>query len=146
MRIAVVEFEGRISPVFDSSRTLVYFEVSNGKAVRLGEEDISAISPARRPLFLRNSGVETLLCGGISHYLFRSLGHLGITVIHWLAGETGQVVASFATGGLDASRFHSPGYRSRRFGHCRGEGRGRRRGGFGRGGGGRGPFSPEHRE
>ncbi|MBW2056480.1 MAG: NifB/NifX family molybdenum-iron cluster-binding protein [Deltaproteobacteria bacterium] len=110
MKIAIPEYEGRVSPVFDACQKVLVFETDGGGvATAVGSEDWSYLPPAVRANRLREAGIEVLLCGGISGWLARLVEAMGIRLIPWLAGDVDQVVDAFIAGRLPQRSFAMPG-------------------------------------
>jgi len=125
MRIAIPEYGGRVSPVFDTCRTLLVFQTNNFDApLPLESQDWSYVPFPARAKRLRQTGIDLLLCGGISGWLARQIEAEGIRLIPWLAGDIRQVLTAFVSGGLPDRRFAMPGSWGKGHGH-----RFRRRGG-----------------
>ncbi|MEW6351209.1 MAG: hypothetical protein AB1646_19295 [Thermodesulfobacteriota bacterium] len=120
MKIALPEHQGRIAPVFDCCRTLWVCGLARDDFTIEGREDWSSLSLQRRPVRLREMGIELLLCGGISCRLEEQIRNQGIPVLPWLAGDVREILAAFKDGRIGDPAFEMPG-RSR----CR------RRAGFG---------------
>jgi predicted Fe-Mo cluster-binding NifX family protein len=156
MKVALPEWNGRISPVFDSAGRLIVVRIEGGAEV--GRESLAIFEerPGPRAMRLSQTGVSILICGALSNGMARAIDAVGITVIPWIAGDIDEVIAAFVAGTLDRPAFRMPGCgggRMRR-GRCGCEGRGRggpagQGGGVGRGGGagqgGRGPMSGPRR-
>ena len=125
MKIAIPEYGGRVSPVFDTSRRVLVFQANNRDApVPLESLDWSYVPLPARVKRLRQTGIDVLLCGGISSWLARQIEAEQIRLVPWLAGDVRQVLNAFVTGGLPDRRFAMPGSWGQGRGH-----RFRRRGG-----------------
>jgi len=125
MRIAIPEYGGRVSPVFDTCRTLLVFQTSNFDAPHpLETQDWSYVPLPARAKRLRQNGIDLLLCGGISGWLARQIEAEGIRLVPWLAGDVRQVLNAFVNGRLPDRCFAMPGSWGKRRGY-----RFRRRGG-----------------
>jgi len=140
MRVAVPSFDGRVSSVFDWARELVVTDRDGEAEKSRRTEDLAGLAPQLRPGRLAELGVETLLCGGISHPMAAMVQMHGIRVMAGLTGEIDAVLAAFFEGRLPAPEFAMPGWhfvppplgrgmgrrRRRRRGPGGGRGRGRR--------------------
>ena len=110
VRVAVPIFGGRVSSVFDWARELVVAD-HDGEAVKARRtEDLSGLAPPLRPRRLAELGVETLLCGGISHPMAEMVQMHGIRVTAGLAGDIDAVLAAFFEGRLPTPEFAMPGW------------------------------------
>ncbi len=134
MKIVIPVFQGRVSPVFDWTSTVLAVETDeDGKVISRHEESMSAASHALRAEHLAKMGADVLLCGGISTPMHNMLQARDISVIPWVAGEVDEVLEAFFNGSVPSDRFAMPGCcgrrRKQRGSACRG---GNRQGGFGR--------------
>jgi len=110
MKIAIPEYRGRVSPVFDTCQRILVFQIANrGVPIPLGGHDWSYLPLPIRANRLRQMGIDVLLCGGISGWLARQIECLGIRLIPWLAGEVHPVLDAFVVGSLPDRRFAMPG-------------------------------------
>ena len=141
MRVAVPTFDGRVSSVFDWARELVVIDRHDGAERSRRTEDLAGLAPPFRPRRLAELGVETLLCGGISHPMAEMVQMHGIRVVAGVTGDIDAVLAAFFDGRLPAPEFAMPGWNFVPPPPGRGMGRRRRRrrgSGGGRGQGRRG--------
>ena len=135
MRVAVPIFGGRVSSVFDWARELVVADHDGEAEKTRRTEDLAGLAPPFRPRRLAQLGVETLLCGGISHPMAETVQMHGIRVMAGLAGDIDAVLAAFFEGRLPAPEFAMPGWSFVPPPMGRGLRRRRRRRGRGPGGG-----------
>lgn len=124
MKVAVPSWEGRISPVFDTARRVLYFDVVDGEARPVGGAELPSSNPQARLRQLQEAGVALLLCGAISRPLADAVTASGLRLVPFLAGDVERVVAAFASNELGNVCFHMPGCcgraRRRRGGRCGG--------------------------
>ena len=125
MRIAVATWEGRISPVFDTARHILCFDVEDGVGRPAGVVEVSSDQPQAKLTKLQELGVSVLICGAVSRPLATMLSGMGIRLVPFLAGEVEEIVKAFAVGRLEGVCFHMPGCCGRARRH-RGGRRGRR--------------------
>lgn len=142
MKLAIPEFNGRVSPVFDCCRRLLVIDTSVHGPNRIASKDWSVIERIQRPGRLREMGVRTVLCGGISADLASEIKAGGIEVIPWVSGEVNEVVDAYLEGRLPDPRLAMPGCGR---GQYMGKGRGRYRLSRGSGRRRRKPTGPEWR-
>ena len=69
MKIAIPVWQGRISPVFDSSRRILLLDVEAGRVLARSEAQIGGELPQERARRLSELGAEVLVCGAISRPL-----------------------------------------------------------------------------
>lgn len=109
LKVAFTVWEDRISPLFDSSRTLLIAEIK-GRGV--GEKRLerfecdSAFSRAER---LTELGVKVLICGGISSFFASLIEAHQIRIIPFAAGAVDEVIEAYVSGNLSCKRFRMPG-------------------------------------
>jgi predicted Fe-Mo cluster-binding NifX family protein len=124
VRIAVPDWKGRVSPVFDVARQLLTVDLDGTRELRRNTESLAQTLPPLRADELVRRGVAVLLCGGISVPLLRMLEARGIRVIPGVSGDVEQVLRGYLAGRLADRSFAMPGWL--------GPGGRRRRGGRGR--------------
>jgi predicted Fe-Mo cluster-binding NifX family protein len=135
--IALVHWQGRISPVFDVAQQARLFALEGLSWSPLGDLPLGSTDALGRAELLRAAGVQVLLCGAISRPMEAALRNVGIEVLSQLCGEIEQLVDAYARGCLEQSQYGMPGCRGRHGAqHRRGFGAGRGAGGRGRGFGG----------
>ncbi|MCC7174096.1 MAG: NifB/NifX family molybdenum-iron cluster-binding protein [Bryobacterales bacterium] len=145
MKVAIPNWQGRVSPVFDSAGRVLLLDVVDGREQGREERPLTRTSlPARAAEFL-SLGADVLICGAISAPLEAALASAGVRVVGFVCGPVEEVLAAFLNDGLSGRAFWMPGCggRRRRFGEGRemmprGSGMGFGRGRGGGGGGGRG--------
>ena len=100
MKVAVPLFGSRVSPRFDCGSALLLAEVSDG-AVRATEQvtDQSA-NTLERVARLRELGVDAVVCGAITMFLWRHLTACGIQVFPWAFCESDKALEALARGEL----------------------------------------------
>jgi predicted Fe-Mo cluster-binding NifX family protein len=124
MKIAVPDWQGRVSPVFDVAGQIILVDLDDGDADPWHTERLGGAGPHERARRLAELGVDVLVCGAISWPLEALLRTGGIRVISLVCGNVREVVQAFRDGTINNGRFAMPGC-------CRGRrpGRNRRRGG-----------------
>jgi len=135
MRLAIPEFNGRVSPVFDFCRRLLVVEVSGDGSSELFKVDWSTPDVQNRADRLKELKIDALLCGGISSELVGAVARKGIQVFPWISGEIQEVLNAFLSNRLPDPRLTMPGCPRGResqggwprgWGACRGRGAGPR--------------------
>ena len=108
MNIAITVWENRISPVFDSSQTLLLVSVEGS---RVEERRLFSFSAGLFPqllAFLKKMEVEILICGALCRGPVRTLEAVGIEVWPFMTGEVETILQLFVQGD-DLSGFFMPG-------------------------------------
>ena len=122
MKVAVAAWEGRVSPVFDTARQVVLFEVAGQDVEACGETPLSDEEPTRRVQRLKDLGVGTLICGAVSQPVAAMIQTAGLHLIPFIAGPVDDVLKAYVEGSLTTPAFQMPGCCGgrRRFRHGRG--------------------------
>jgi predicted Fe-Mo cluster-binding NifX family protein len=108
MRIAVPDWQGRVSPVFDVAAQVLLVDVD----AEDGQRRLASLGNAalhERARRLSELSVDVLICGAISWPLEALLAASGIRVIPLVCGEVEEVVRAFRDGTLENERFAMPG-------------------------------------
>jgi predicted Fe-Mo cluster-binding NifX family protein len=102
MKIAIPVFENRISPRFDCAPGVRLCEVEGDKITVMSEISCRGFNDNERVSQLKDLEVDTLICGGLPTYLLGILKNIGINVIPWVAGDTGEALKLFLRGRLNS--------------------------------------------
>ncbi len=124
MKIAIPQWQGRVSPVFDVAGSLLVAEVSEGVEVSREQVVLTASDPQRRAEQVVQTGAQVLICGAISWPLESALTAAGLVLYPQVCGAVEDVLEAFRKGKLDEATFIMPGCCGRRQ-RMRGRGRGR---------------------
>lgn len=130
MKVAMTIWDGRISPVFDTARSLVVLEVEGGSVLSRRNHEMGGSDTAARVAELAALGVDTLICGAVSEPVADLIFGRDIRLSSFVAGDEATVLGAFLAGRLEAPELAMPGCcgRRRRFrGGVGGCGRGRHR-------------------
>lgn len=123
MRIAMPIFGTRVSPRFDIARRLLIVDLADGAVKERQEVSFEIQPPLKRILFLKEQGVDTLLCGGIRRCDYFMIDEMRISIYASLIGEVEEILSSFIDGSLEPGfgvATGGPGMR-RRQGHRLGQ-------------------------
>jgi predicted Fe-Mo cluster-binding NifX family protein len=109
--LAVADWKGRVSPVFDVTERVRLFvvDVDNPSDERPVTARLGDRSPHARARRLVELGARVLVCGAISRQLQTAVIASGIRVIPWVSGNVEEVVRAYRDGALDEARFAMPG-------------------------------------
>ena len=94
-QVAVPYWKDRISPVFDTARSVLIFTVEGGVVRRRSEMRFFPDFPVMRVRNLSERGVSVLICGAISRRLLNLCAGAGLTVVPWICGPVDQVVEAY---------------------------------------------------
>ena len=101
--IAITDWNGVISPVYDTAQRVV---VSDGNTFQT--VSLSGLTARQRAECLKSKGVTLLLCGAISVQGRNDLDAQGIRQIAWLAGSVHDAVDAYRQGRKNLSPFIIP--------------------------------------
>ncbi len=110
VKIAVPEWQGRVSPVFDVAARVLLVELSGEvEHDQRQTESLGSTAPHERVRRLVELGVDVLVCGAISWPLQALLAAGNVRVIANICGPVDEVVMAFRQGTLEDGRFAMPG-------------------------------------
>ncbi len=127
MITALTVWENRISPVFDSSHTLLVAQIENNEIANRHLEPFNPSLPSHFADRLNAIGVEMLICGAISQLPADIIEAIGIKLIPFISGNTDEVLENLAKDQPIVPRFLMPGCRFRNHkNYCKDKQRSRR--------------------
>jgi predicted Fe-Mo cluster-binding NifX family protein len=109
MRIAIPQWQGRVSPVFDVAGNLLLIDIENGREIRREERRFLSTNPLGRVTEFLRIGAGILICGAISAPLQARLISAGVQVIAFACGTVDDVLAAYLKGTLTSQAFVMPG-------------------------------------
>ena len=110
MKVAVPDWQGRVSPVFDVAEQVMLVDLDDhNEDGNRHRESLGSTAPHQRARRLTELGVDVLVCGAISWPLEALLAASGIRVIPLICGEVEEVVRAFQDGTLRDEQFAMPG-------------------------------------
>lgn len=100
MKIAVTYENGQVFQHFGHCEQFKLYEVENGR--QLSAEVVSAVGSGHGALagFLKNYGVDTLICGGIGGGARTALAGIGIELYPGVTGDADKAVEALLGGSL----------------------------------------------
>jgi len=98
VRLAIPDWHGQVSPVFDVASRVLLVDLEGKREVRRKVVPLAGLTPAGRVLQLRTLGVDTLVCGAISRDVEALAGRRGIRVIALVSGPVATVERLVADG------------------------------------------------
>jgi predicted Fe-Mo cluster-binding NifX family protein len=111
VRIAIPEWRGRISPVFDVAAKVVLIDVDAGRETRREEHRLPGADSATRMAEFLNLGAGVLICGAISAPIEAKLAASEVEVVGFVCGRINEVLAAYLSGDLAKGAFAMPGCR-----------------------------------
>lgn len=109
MKIAIPQWQGRVSPVFDVAGNLLIAEVTEGVEVGREQVSLTANDPLRRAEQVVQTGAQVLICGAISWPLESALAAAGLVLYPQRCGAVEEILEAFRKGKLDEASFVMPG-------------------------------------
>lgn len=109
MRIAIPNWQGRISPVFDVASRVLVIDIEGGTETCRREVTFDIEEPQWRANKLAAEGVSLLVCGAISKPQEQALLSVGVEVLSQTCGNVERVVLAFIDGCLGQQSFVMPG-------------------------------------
>jgi predicted Fe-Mo cluster-binding NifX family protein len=116
MRIAIPEWQGRVSPVFDVAANLLLIDVEGSHEIRREKRQLLRTDSRGRLAEFLSFGAGVLICGAISAPVKVRFAASGVQVIGFTCGQVDEVVGAFLRGELEKSMFAMPGCRTRQSG------------------------------
>ncbi len=108
-KIAVTVWEHRISPVFDSGRTLLLAEIKDNVLCSTSYLAFDFDRPLELLHMLRAENVKIIICGAISEGSASILLAAGFQLISFIAGDVHRVLEAFVKGDPLDGDFKMPG-------------------------------------
>ena len=109
MKVAITVWEDRISPVLDSSHTLLIADIKNSKIMSREYVAFNPELPSRLPKVLSDLDIEVLICGAVSQLPANMIESGGIKLIPFITGNVDEVLASFAKSATVVPSYLMPG-------------------------------------
>lgn len=109
MKIAVPEWQGRISPVFDVAEDILLIDMEKNREKDRQTIVLAKNTPWERAGLLRRMRVNVLICGAVSWPLEMALKAKGIQVISNICGQIEAVLAAFRNQRLIDNAYLMPG-------------------------------------
>ena len=109
MKVAITVWEDRISPVLDSSHTLLIANIKNSKIMSREYVAFNPEMPSRLPRVLSDLDIEVLICGAVSQLPADMIESGGIKLIPFITGNVDEVLASFAKSATVVPSYLMPG-------------------------------------
>ncbi len=108
-KIAITAWEHRISPVFDSGRTLLVGEIKNNTLLSTSYLTYDFDRPLELLRMLHAEKVRIIICGAISEGPAGMLLAAGFELISFIAGDVDQVLEALVKGEPLDENFKMPG-------------------------------------
>ena len=110
MKIAVTIWGNRISPVFDSARTLLVARIDGRRITSQYYTSFDPESPVHLINTLKSHEIDTLVCGAISQKPADLISEQNIHLISFVTGNGRRFLDSFAKGRIVEKKHLMPGF------------------------------------
>ena len=110
-RIAIPIFRRRVSPVFDSCARVLLVDIEKDREVDRNEFYLDALSLNERLTILHKSGVNVVICSGISEVMEKMVVGKKIELIGNITGEIESVLKAYLTGELGPGGHAPPNHK-----------------------------------
>ena len=107
MKIAISNWEGRISPLFDVTDHVLLVEIERGQQHSREQVLLTTEDPFKRARFFVQVGVEVVICGSISKTMKMALVSEGIEVISHISGGVEKVLEAYIEGSLLQGKYQN---------------------------------------
>ncbi len=98
VKVAITVWEGRVSPVFDSARTLLIAEIFNSEVIGETYWDFAPGFFLHLQKMFTKLEVNVLMCGAISEEPSNIIEAAGIELISFITGEVKEVLSTYIHG------------------------------------------------
>jgi predicted Fe-Mo cluster-binding NifX family protein len=109
MKIGIANWQGKISPVFDVSRSLLVVDLEGQVERRRYGVSLHGGYQTNRAEELSELGIDVLICGAVSRGLKSALEEKGVEVKSLVRGMVDAVLIAYSRHNLDQDRFRMPG-------------------------------------
>ncbi|HKL01105.1 MAG TPA: NifB/NifX family molybdenum-iron cluster-binding protein [Desulfotignum sp.] len=110
MKIAVTIWGNRISPVFDSARTLLVAQIDGGQITRQFYTSFDPESPVHLINTLKSLEIDTMVCGAISRKPADLISDQNVHLICFVTGNVRTFLDSFIKGRTVEKKHMMPGF------------------------------------
>ena len=123
MKIAVTYENGEVFQHFGHTQAFKFYDCRDGRVESSRVEDTGGSGHEALALYLRDRGVEALICGGIGAGAQRALAAAGIALYAGVTGDADRAVEELLAGTLRYSAVANCGHHGEHHGeHHHGEG------------------------
>ncbi|MCK5863049.1 MAG: hypothetical protein KAH38_11220 [Candidatus Hydrogenedentes bacterium] len=109
MKIAITEWQGRVSPVCDAATHLLIADVKHRSINNLYTVQMHSEDFHERIRQITALGMDVLICGAISRAMKSALSTTDIKIIPQTCGKVEDILTTFATGRFSQDAFLMPG-------------------------------------
>lgn len=107
--VGILRMEDRVAYRLDCADTIMVASKDRRGNVQMHEAALSEKDTIRRVQQIADLGIDTLICGAVSGFVFRMLQHHGINLIGGVIGNAQDVLHHYLQGNLRAGAIlHTP--------------------------------------
>jgi predicted Fe-Mo cluster-binding NifX family protein len=114
MKIAIPQWERRISPMLDVAGSVLVAGVTDGRVTSRSEVGVTQSDAQELVKMLRQLGVDVVICGAVSRELEMGLHAAGIELSAHICGPVEEVLTAYIENRLEGNAFRMPGCCGRR--------------------------------
>ncbi len=111
MKLAITEWNGRVSPVFDSSAKFEIYRFEGGVSIEKETLSVKNMDLFQKALLLKDKGVDELICGAISVKGAKLLESYGICFYSFVSGDVLEVFQAWINKCVHLPKYLMPGCR-----------------------------------
>ncbi|MCC6697080.1 MAG: NifB/NifX family molybdenum-iron cluster-binding protein [Candidatus Hydrogenedentes bacterium] len=114
MKIAIPQWEHRVSPMLDVAGNVMIAEVNDGRVANRNEFRLDQADAQNLAHVLHQLGVKVVICGAVSRQLELTLLSEGFELSAHICGPVEEVLAAYLEGRLEGNEYRMPGCCGRR--------------------------------
>jgi len=111
MIICIPVFGTRVSPRFDCAKEFLIAHIKGENILSQEKIFVDSLSMNERIICLKDSGVNTLICGGIDNVSSRLISLNNIKIYSWITGEAEDALKSLINGNVSSCSMMARGGR-----------------------------------
>ncbi len=120
-RVGIPIWNNWVSPVFETSSALLIVDFKDKQETARAVVPMESESLLRKMSLLKDIGIDTLICNGVSRRVNNALLECGLKVIPCRSGPVEEIIEAYGSDQLDHPRFVVRGMRCKgRRGACGG--------------------------
>ncbi len=109
MKVALPQWQNRLSPVFDEAATMLLVDVEENQETQRQSLALDTKDYWGRAVVLSGQGVDLVICGAISQLHEAALRSNQIEILANRCGLIESIVTAYLTGEINAPGFFMPG-------------------------------------
>ena len=110
-RLGIPIWNNWVSPVFETSSALLIVDFEDKRETARAVVPMERESLGRKMSLLRDIGIDTLICNGVSRRVNDALLDIGLKVIPCRSGPVEEIITAYSSDQLDQPRYVVRGMR-----------------------------------